>query len=74
MHQDADLYLCALEPSSSVQHAFTLGRHGWLQVVSGKVRLNDFTFHAGDGAAVSDELAITVQAVDEAEFMLFDLP
>ncbi len=74
MHQEASLYLVALEPSKVVQHEFALDRHGWLQVITGNVRINDFTFHAGDGAAVSDERAITIQAVDQAEVMLFDLP
>ncbi len=74
LHQDARLFLAALQPSQSVRHDFELGRHGWLQVLKGSLRINDFTLHAGDGAAVSDEQQVTLQAVEETEAMLFDLP
>jgi redox-sensitive bicupin YhaK (pirin superfamily) len=74
MHQDARIYLAALEPGQSVAHSFELDRHGWLQVLKGTMRINDFTLHAGDAVALSDEPQIVLQAVDEAEAMLFDLP
>lgn len=74
MHQNARLYLAALEADRIVQHDFAFDRHGWLQVLKGSVRVNDFTLHAGDGVAISDESHLTLQAVEQAEAMLFDLP
>lgn len=74
IHQHASVYLADLEATQSVQHAFELDRHGWLQVLRGSMRINDFTLHAGDGVAISDEPSITLQGVDESEAMLFDLP
>lgn len=74
MHQDASLYLTTLDPSQAVQHNFGLERHGWLQILRGSLRINDFTLHAGDGVAISDEPQVILQAVEEAEALLFDLP
>ncbi len=74
IHQDAKIFLATLLPNSVTEHTFELQRHGWLQVLRGSMRLNDNTFHAGDGAAISDETLITLQAIDECEVMLFDLP
>lgn len=74
IHQNARIYLATLDPDKKVNHPFELGRHGWLQVLRGSARLNDNTLHAGDGAAISDEQLITIQGVQPAEVMLFDLP
>ena len=74
IHQDAKIYLATLEPDRTVEHNFGLDRYGWLQVLRGSVRLNDHTLHAGDGASITDERMITIQGVDAAEVMLFDLP
>ncbi len=47
----------------------------WLQVLRGSVDLNDgdARLETSDGAAVSDEEHLTIQAVGDAEIMLFDL-
>lgn len=74
IHQDARIYLATLEPDKSVTHNFEIDRHGWLQVLRGSLRLNDKTLHQGDGAAISDQPLITLQGVEPAELMFFDLP
>jgi quercetin 2,3-dioxygenase len=79
IHQDASIYLGNLSQGSEVSHALASGRHAWLQVLRGKVRVggsvsSDTTeLTAGDGAAVSDEASLTVAAVDPSQVMLFDL-
>jgi redox-sensitive bicupin YhaK (pirin superfamily) len=73
IHQDADLYLASLEPGRQVSHAFRPGRHGWLQVLRGRVTANGASLEAGDGAALSDEAALEIAADSEAEVLLFDL-
>lgn len=73
IRQDASLYLATLDPGHTVTHALAPGRHAWLQVLRGDVRLNDQPLAAGDGAAVSDETALAVQATGLAEVLLFDL-
>jgi redox-sensitive bicupin YhaK (pirin superfamily) len=73
VHQDAEIYLVSLESGAEVTHHLRPGRHVWLQVLRGGVTLNGQSLSAGDGAAVSEENALTVRAVDSSEVMLFDL-
>lgn len=84
IHQDAEIYLATLDSCSSVSREIAPGRHGWLQVLRGKVRLLGIDLEAGDGVAISDETSITVEQVDamdspgvetasQSEVMFFDL-
>ena len=73
IHQDADVYATLLEPGESVRHELRPGRHAWVQVARGSAALNGRPLGAGDGAAVSDESALTVAATEPAELLLFDL-
>jgi redox-sensitive bicupin YhaK (pirin superfamily) len=73
IRQDADLFLSSLAAGQRVAHAFGAGRHGWLQVLRGRVEANGVALAAGDGVAVSDEARLEVAGLEEAEVMLFDL-
>lgn len=73
IHTDARIYLSTLNPGHEVQHLLAAERHAWLQVLRGGVKLNGIELYAGDGAAVSDENALRIQATEIAEIMLFDL-
>ena len=50
------------------------GQHGWIQVARGSIDLNGQILNTGDGASLSDEVAIKVTATKQAEVLLFDLP
>src|SRR5262245_39225920 len=54
IRQDASLYLGTLDAGREVSHALSPGRHAWLQVLRGQVRLNGRGLSQGDGAAVSE--------------------
>jgi quercetin 2,3-dioxygenase len=73
IHQDARIYLASMEPSVEITHALRAGRHAWVQVLRGVVSLGQHELQAGDGAALSDELELTLKAREAAEVMLFDL-
>jgi redox-sensitive bicupin YhaK (pirin superfamily) len=73
IHQDASLYLSELEDGQELTHQPRPGRHSWLQVLRGNVELNGRPLSAGDGAAFSDEPALTVKADGPSEVLLFDL-
>jgi redox-sensitive bicupin YhaK (pirin superfamily) len=73
IHQDARIYLSSLDEGKSVSHSLADGRHAWLQVLRGSVSLNGQELQTSDGAAVSDESLLTIQASGPAEVMLFDL-
>jgi len=73
IHQDARIFLTTLENAAQVRHELADSRHAWLQVLRGNVSANGHDLKAGDGAAVSDERRLAIQANEEAEVMLFDL-
>jgi len=73
VHTDATVLCATLRPGQSVEHALAPGRHAWVQVARGALRLGDTALEAGDGAAVSGEAAVRLVASDAAEVLVFDL-
>jgi len=73
IHQDANLYIARLDKGADAKHAIGAGRHAWVQIARGSVKLNGSALKAGDGAAISDESEIRVEAREPSEVLLFDL-
>jgi quercetin 2,3-dioxygenase len=73
LHQDVDLYATALSAGGQQPFSLRPGRHAWLQVKQGKISLNGLSLEAGDGAAISQETQLDIQAHSDAELLLFDL-
>lgn len=73
IHQDTTIYLASLEAGESLTRPIEAGRHAWVQVLRGSIVINDLTLDASDGAAVSEEALLSIQARGAAELMLFDL-
>ncbi len=73
IHQDANLYIARLDKGKEAKHAIEAGRHTWVQVARGAVRINGVEMKAGDGAAVSKETEVRVEAKESSEVLLFDL-
>jgi hypothetical protein len=73
IHQAAEIHAARLAPGDSATHALAPGRHAWVQVARGALHANGQALRAGDGAAISDERAVTLRADAEAEVLLFDL-
>lgn len=73
IHQDARIYLSSVDAGKAITHELPEGRYAWLQVLRGSVSLNGVSLDTSDGAAVSEETHLTIQANSNAEIMLFDL-
>jgi redox-sensitive bicupin YhaK (pirin superfamily) len=73
IHQDAKLYVSLLSPGQEVKHDLGKGRHAWLQIARGSVELNGQKLVQGDGAAISEEKALSIKGAEDAEVLLFDL-
>ncbi|HET7108111.1 MAG TPA: pirin family protein [Candidatus Acidoferrum sp.] len=73
IRQGNELYATALAPGESVKHALQPERHAYVQVARGSVTLNGTKLAAGDGAAISQEKALELTGVEDAEVLLFDL-
>jgi len=75
IEQDARVYASVLGPDDEVTHTLASGRHAWLHVARGEVRLDGTTLVGGDGVGVSEEPRITLAGREgDAEILLFDLP
>lgn len=73
IRQDNELYATVLSKGETVRHELQPERHAYVQVARGSVTLNGIQLEAGDGAAISDEKAIELTGVQNAEVLLFDL-
>ncbi|TDQ81544.1 hypothetical protein A8950_2613 [Dongia mobilis] len=73
INQDARLYASLLEAGANVVHKPAPGRGTWVQVVAGEVAVNGEVLRQGDGAAIDNAAEVTIEAVADAEFLLFDL-
>jgi quercetin 2,3-dioxygenase len=73
IHQDANLYIARLDKGADVKQQIEDGRHAWVQVARGAVKLNGKSLRAGDGAALSSENEVRVDASEPSEVLLFDL-
>jgi quercetin 2,3-dioxygenase len=75
IHQDARLYATLLGAGEKVSLPLAAGRHGWVQVARGEADLNGVALKAGDGAAISEEGAVTLtgRGGAPAELLVFDL-
>jgi redox-sensitive bicupin YhaK (pirin superfamily) len=73
INRDVDLYASVLEPGHSVSHRIGDARKGWLQVARGSLLVNGERLEQGDGAALDGAESLAIEAVEEAEFLLFDM-
>jgi hypothetical protein len=73
IHRDVDLYASVLETGPTLRHRIDAGRKAWLQVARGDLSLNGERLSPGDGAAIDGPLELAVEAVSDAEFLLFDM-
>lgn len=73
IHQDVDLYASLLSADKTLAYDIRPGRKVWLQIVKGKLSVNNQQLSAGDGLGLLDAGAISLAAQEAAEFLLFDL-
>jgi redox-sensitive bicupin YhaK (pirin superfamily) len=73
IHQDADLWLAKLETGQAVSHSLADGRHAWIHVAEGEVKLNGKILSGGDAAAVSGKAGLKLAAAKPSQVLLFDL-
>jgi redox-sensitive bicupin YhaK (pirin superfamily) len=73
VHTDARLYAGLFASGQGARHELAPGRHAWVHVARGRARVNGQELGAGDAAALSDEGAVSIEGVDGAEVLVFDL-
>jgi hypothetical protein len=73
-HQDALLYSALLDDRQQVSHPLAEGRKAYLHLARGQAVVNGERLRHGDAIAIEAAGEISIEAVDHAEVLLFDLP
>ncbi len=73
IHQDASAYTARLKDGHSLGYTFAKGRSGWIQLVSGQLKVNGVEINSGDGLSITAEELIEISSSADSEFLLFDL-
>ena len=74
INQDAALLGATLDTGVTVRHTLAPGRRAYLVAARGKLLVNGVTIGERDGATIEDVGEITVEAVENSELLIADLP
>ena len=74
IHQNATLYGGHVAAGQRVTHELGNGRRAYLVSTRGRYRLNDQEISPRDGASITGEHNLTIDAMEETEIVLADLP
>jgi quercetin 2,3-dioxygenase len=73
IHAAARVYAGRFGTGAGAELPLPPGRHAWVHVARGRVRINGQDLKAGDGAAISEEPAVRIDGFDAGEVLVFDL-
>lgn len=74
IHQDAALLGATLTKGQDLKYELGRDRQGYLVAAAGKLLVNGTLVNARDGAAITLEDQVAVEAVEDSELLLADLP
>ncbi|MBS1149741.1 MAG: hypothetical protein H6Q89_1439 [Myxococcaceae bacterium] len=73
LHQDVSLYAGLFGKGDRAELVLAPGRHAWVHVARGKLKVNGNPLEEGDALAVSGEPKVELEGTDAAEVLVFDL-
>ncbi len=73
IHQNVELLAVRLLAGDKISRSLKPDRYAWAQMVRGSLSLNGTAMAAGDGAEISLEENLDLEAHEESELLLFDL-
>jgi redox-sensitive bicupin YhaK (pirin superfamily) len=74
IHQDARMYIGLFDGAETATLNVADGRRLYVHVARGQVRANGAELDAGDALKITGETAVTLEAGNQAEVIVFDLP
>jgi len=74
IHQDAAVLGATLLAGQKVEHRLAPGRKAYLVPAIGRLMVNGQEVKARDGAVIADEETVRIEAIEDAEVLLADLP
>ncbi|KCZ49459.1 pirin family protein [Hyphomonas pacifica] len=72
INQDANVLGATLKAGESLTYEVKAGRHGYLVLAEGSVRLNGQAMTARDGAAITGAESLTLEGIEDAEIVFVD--
>ena len=73
INQDVEIFIAKFVAEKKKDFKIENNRKIWIQVVSGKLSINNFILNNGDAAAIENEKSIEIIAEENSEFLLFNL-
>jgi quercetin 2,3-dioxygenase len=74
VRQDAAVYVSHLASGGAVTHEFRPGRGGYLYLIEGRAMVGAEELSTGDAAKIQDESGLRIEATDQSELILVDVP
>lgn len=74
VYQDMKLWRWAIDKGEKQTYDNSDNRRIWIQVVKGSVNINGKNATTSDGVAIWDETSFTIEADEDSEILLFDMP
>lgn len=72
-NQDVYIYRGILTATAQCAYELKTGRGLWIQMVKGKITVNGQELSTGDGAAIENISDVRINALNNSEFLMFDL-
>ena len=63
-----------MRPGDRLSHTLESGRRAFLYVIEGEARVNDEVLESGDQARITEVSRLDIEANQESEIILIDLP
>lgn len=73
VHTAGSLFAGRFAPGQRARYELGYGRHAWVHVARGRVRVDGRDLEAGDAVGLSDESGVTLEGLETSEVLLFDL-
>lgn len=70
--QDAKVLGATVKAGETLTYEMKAGRHGYMVLAAGSVKVNGHTLNARDGAAVTGPESLTLEGVEDAEIVFVD--
>lgn len=71
--QDLSVYASVLESGKSLDYTISAKRSVYIQIASGSAIVSGITLNIGDALEITNEQSISISAISDVEFLLFDL-
>ena len=74
LNRDVTFYVSKVRPGDSVSHNLESERRAFLYVIDGEAKVNDQLLQSGDQARITEASRLDIQANQDSEIVLIDLP